>query len=443
MELTATAPALPAVEPAWAKLVRADPELLGDIAHAVGGPFHLLYPQRFTENARSFAAALRAAGVAGKVYYGKKANKAGCWLPCCVAAGAGVDVASVPELVHAMAGGVRGEDLVVTGAAKDGSLLWLAARHGCLIAVDALDELDRVIALAADTGRVRILLRVLPEANPDSRFGLSEAELDEALDRCVAAWDRVVMEGFSFHLSGYAVAPRAGLAAALLDRCLAARDRGLDAGAISIGGGFAVNYLDAPSWRRFTEDYRDSWFHAGKTFSHFYPYHQEPAGAAMLSAILTPIARRFAATGTRLLLEPGRALLDGAGCTVFPVQGVKRRGGHHVITAAGLSMSISEQWKGSEFLPDPVLWPDEEGEPVTACVGGASCLEYDMLSWRTIPFPRMPRNGDLLIYPNTAGYQMDKNETRFHQLPLPPRVVLTEHRKRFRWRMDDGAEKVI
>ena len=50
-------------------------------------------------------------------------------------------------------------------------------------------------------------------------------------------------------------------------------------------------------------------------------------------------------------------------------------------------------------------------------------MEYDMLTWRTIGFPRAPKRGDLLIYHNTAGYQMDKNESSFHQLPLPSRFV--------------------
>jgi diaminopimelate decarboxylase len=86
---------------------------------------------------------------------------------------------------------------------------------------------------------------------------------------------------------------------------------------------------------------------------------------------------------------------------------------------------VSEQWKGSEFLPDPVLWPRAAIiEPVAACIGGASCMEYDMLTWRRVPFPRSPQPGDLLVYPNTAGYQMDKNESEFHQLPLPERFVV-------------------
>lgn len=169
----------------------------------------------------------------------------------CAQVGAGVDAASAPELVHALSCGVRGSDIVVTGPAKSEHLLWLAARHGCLIAVDALDELDRVIALAHRGESVRIMLRVLPEVNPHSRFGLNPTELDAALQQCAQQRSRVSMEGFSFHLNGYEVAPRAQLAAQLVDRVVEARAQGLAATSISIGGGFAVSYLDAETWDRF------------------------------------------------------------------------------------------------------------------------------------------------------------------------------------------------
>lgn len=434
---------LPAIEPEWAGRIRTDPWLLGDMANAVEGPFHVLYPPRFAENLRAFQAVLDQHEVTGQVCFGKKANKSGCWLTECARADAGADVASVPEFVHALEHGLRGTDLVVTGASKSAELLWLAARHDALLAVDALDELERVLALARTTGPIRILLRVLPEANPNSRFGFAEDELEVALERCAEHSSSLVMRGFSFHLNGYAVEPRAALAGKLVESCLRARARGLVADTISIGGGFAVSYVDAEDWQRFLREYNEDWFHAAKQFTHFYPYHQEPTGAAMLDAILRQrheggeLAALLREHGISLLLEPGRALLDGCGFTVFPVQGYKSRGEHGIVTASGLSMSVSEQWKGSEYLPDPLLWPETEtGEPVLASIGGSSCLDYDMLTWRRIRFPRTPEYGDLLVYPNTAGYQMDKNESQFHQLPLPERIVLDDSTERMRWRID-------
>ncbi|WP_327701239.1 Y4yA family PLP-dependent enzyme [Streptomyces decoyicus] len=429
-----------------------DSGLLHELSYAFGGPFHFLLPHRFDANLAAFRTALSDAGVEGRVYYAKKANKAAVWMERCAAHQAGVDVAGVGELREALGHGVRGEHIVVTGPAKSDELLRLALLQGCLIAVDALDELDLLITLAL-TGTVRparLLLRRLPPAQSHSRFGMDAAEIETALERCVRAGEAVRMEGFSFHLSGYATQPRADLAGELVDLCLKARVLGLQADRISIGGGFAVDYSPAGHWHTFLADQRPEHYHAHKAFQSgdFYPYHSPVAGADALRTILdtvpeggrSSLAELLKETGTLLMMEPGRALLDGAGATVFRVQGVKDRDGYQILTVDGTSLSLSEQWFNSEYLPDPQLVPptgrSDGGETHPACVGGASCLESDMVTWRKVPFPARPRVGDLLVYPNTAGYQMDSNESPFHDLPLPPKVVLDRLGDRPRWRLD-------
>ncbi|MFD4394497.1 Y4yA family PLP-dependent enzyme [Kitasatospora sp. NPDC058478] len=423
-------------------------DLLHDLSHAFGGPFHFVLPERFDANLAAFRAALDEAEVEGTVYFAKKANKAAAFVERCAHAGAGVDVASHGELREALGHGVRGEDLVVTGPAKAEPLLRVAALQGALIAVDSLDELSRVLHL--DVPRpVRILLRRFPPTRTGSRFGLTDDQLDTALLRCAAAKERVRMEGFSFHLSGYDVQPRTDLAGELVELCLKARLLGLQADRISIGGGFAVDYVPAEAWHTFLAEQGPDDYHARKSFStdDFYPYHSPVAGADALRAILAarphgtgdPLAGRLREAGVMLLLEPGRALLAGAGSSVFAVQGVKDRPGYGIVTVDGSSLSLSEQWFNSEYLPDPLLLtphPDQDAAEYRACVGGASCLDSDLLTWRKIAFPRRPRVGDLLVYPNTAGYQMDSNESPFHDLPLPAKVVIHHENGRLRWRLD-------
>ncbi|MFE4212802.1 Y4yA family PLP-dependent enzyme [Streptomyces sp. NPDC056844] len=426
--------------------------LLPELAHAFGGPFHFLLPEAFTDNLRAMRGALTEAGVNGFVYFAKKANKSAVFVERAAAHGGGVDVASTAELREALGHGVRGEHLVVTGPAKDRALLRLAVTHGALVAVDALDELDAVItiALAGRSRPARVLLRVLPPTQPHSRFGMTDAEVTTALSRCVEAGEALRMEGFSFHLSGYALQPRADLAARLVERCLSARVRGLEAGRVSIGGGLPVSYTDADSWQAFLGAQKPAHYHAGKSFrsGDFYPYHSPASGAHALAALLETrpedgggtLARILTDAGVGLLVEPGRALLDQAGASVFTVQGVKDRDGYRLLTVDGTSLSLSEQWFNSEYLPDPLLIPLQPDTPAgvfPASVGAATCLESDMLTWRKIAFSRQPRAGDLLLYPNTAGYQMDSNESPFHDLPLPPKVVIDHtDRPRPRWRLD-------
>ncbi|MFG2913158.1 Y4yA family PLP-dependent enzyme [Kitasatospora sp. NPDC048298] len=424
-----------------------DSGLLQELAHGLGGAFHYLLPGRFDANLAAFRRALTEAGVEGRVYYAKKANKASVFMDRCAAAGGGADVASLGELRDALGQGVRGEDLVVTGPAKAVELLRVAVRQGALLAVDALDELDRLLTLG-DERPVRVLLRRYPPDQPRSRFGLDDAQVQEALERCAAAGDRVRMEGFSFHLSGYDVQPRADLAGELVELCLQARTLGLQADRISIGGGFPVDYVAADAWDTFLAEQEPGHYHGRKSFAaaDFYPYHSPVAGADALRAILAArpagsaasLAERLRQAGVMLLLEPGRALLDRAGSSVFRIQGVKDRTGYGILTVDGTSLSLSEQWFDSEYLPEPVLLPqgDRENGPYEACVGGASCLDSDLLTWRRIRFPARPRVGDLLVYPNTAGYQMDSNESPFHELPLPPKVVIDQDGDRPRWRLD-------
>ncbi|HAT1254691.1 TPA: hypothetical protein I8W48_002613, partial [Corynebacterium striatum] len=216
-------------------------------------------------------------------------------------------------------------------------------------------------------------------------------------------------------------------------------------------------------WEMFREKVIDSpdkrdYFHSGRIPEGLYPYGgQGNDGPEMLDEILSGVANspsveRIDKTSTslaerlkngrfQLAIEPGRAALDGCGLSVFPIQGVKWRDDYIIITVAGLSMSLSEQWKGSEYMPDMTLWenPGSDdganymGRPsggsnclsrsVGVCVGGSSCMEYDMLTWRKVQMNRIPRVGDLVIYHNTAGYQMDKNESEFHQIRLPMRFV--------------------
>lgn len=447
-------PRLPALwDTAQRDFVDRHAAMIHELADGFDAPLHLLFPERFLRNVAAFQRTLVERRVTGRVYYAKKANKARCFVRAAAEAGIGVDVASVGEFAQALAAGVRGVDIGVSGPAKAGELLRLAVQHDALVAVDSLDELDRLIAAARQCGRAaRVLLRMEPAAQSKSRFGLSAASVDAAVSVCASNRSALLLEGFSFHLPGYSAQGRCDQAGVAVRACLSARAVDLAPRLINIGGGFAVSYADARDWEVFQATHRPHDFHANKTFDGFYPYHAACAGAQMLDAILTgipareskPLADLMREHTLELMLEPGRALLDRAGFTVFAVQGVKDCGGYGIATVNGTSFSVSEQWFASEFLPDPELLiaarePSEAPRPrmpYRACVGGVSCLDSDMITWRKVAFSQRPEPGDLLLYPNTAGYQMDSNESPFHELPLPPKLVVTLDGERARWRVD-------
>ncbi|MGU7773866.1 alanine racemase [Burkholderia sp. MR1-5-21] len=451
-------PRLPALwDPALRDFVDEHEAMIHELAHGFDAPIHLLFPERFARNVAAFQRVLDTRQVAGRVYYAKKANKARCFVHAAAEAGIGVDVASVGEFADALAAGVCGEDIGVSGPAKASDLLRLAVLHGALIAIDSIDELDRLIAIAQQCECIaRVLLRMAPAAQTGSRFGLSDAALESALSVCASNRASVVLEGFSFHLSGYSAEARCNQAGIAVRACVSARALDLSPHTVNIGGGFAMSYASADDWLAFQAAHGPDDYHAKKVFDGFYPYHSSCTGAPMLDAILTgipdgeskPLADLLREHGLQIMLEPGRALLDQAGFTVFAVQGVKDRGDgrgkYGIATVNGTSFSLSEQWFASEFLPDPELLtaardpqqaPRVSG-PYRACVGGTSCLDSDMVTWRKVVFAQRPEPGDLLLYPNTAGYQMDSNESPFHELPLPPKLVMTLDGARPRWRVD-------
>ncbi|WP_051716255.1 alanine racemase [Streptomyces bikiniensis] len=423
--------------PAVSKLLADHRALLGDLLDGLGSPLHAVLPEVFEENVGELRRVFAETGVTADILFAKKANKADCFVTSAAALGVGVDVASAPELVKALAGGVPGRRIGISGPEKDDALHALAVRHDCLVAVDSISELRRLARAARLAGRrAAVLLRSRTAGQTGSRFGLSGDERRAAVGLCGELADHLVLRGFSFHLNGYSPAERATAANEMIEHCLDARRHGSpSADLVNIGGGLPVRYVEPRLWNEFLAQNEPAHYHAAKDFKDFYPYGGRSAAQAARAIMAHPLgggeslSAKANRHGIRFVVEPGRALLDQAGFTMYRVQQVDDRresDGYAIVTVAGSSFSLSEQWFGSDYLPDPLLISAESGadEPFPACVAGSTCLESDMVTWRKIGFPRPVHRGDHLVYLNTAGYQMDSNESPFHDAPLPSKVVL-------------------
>ncbi|MFJ7154436.1 alanine racemase [Streptomyces sp. NPDC101118] len=439
------------LHPAVATLLADHRALLADLLDGLGSPLHVVLPEIFEENVVTLRQAFAEAGATADIWFAKKANKADCYVASAAALGVGIDVASAPELVKALAGGVPGHRIGISGPEKNDTLHALAVRHGCLVAVDSISELRRLAATARlARQQARVLLRTRTDGQPGSRFGLSAAERDAAVGLCGELSAHVGLRGFSFHLNGYSTAERARAANEMIEHCLDARRRGsLSAELIDIGGGLPVRYVEPRLWKAFLRQNQPAHYHAAKDFTDFYPYGGQPPAQAVRAIMAHPVdggeslSAKAARNGLRFVVEPGRALLDQAGFTLYRVQQVDDRrdtDGYAIVTVAGSSFSLSEQWFGSDYLPDPLLVSAQPAadEVFPACVAGSTCLESDLVTWRKIGFPRPVRRGDQLVYLNTAGYQMDSNESPFHDAALPLKAVirLGDEGAPPRWRLD-------
>lgn len=432
-------------------LLDAHAATLEQLGEGLGSPLHVLLPQLFSENVRRLQQVLARNGVSATLLYAKKANKANAFIQACAELGIGVDVASCGELIKSLAAGVRGENIGVSGPEKTSELLSLATHHRCLVAIDSVSELQRLVVIADSIAtRARVLLRSRPASQPDSRFGLTPGEHETALQLCAQHARLIELEGLSFHLSGYSTEQRAQTANEMIDLCLQARARGLNTcNLINIGGGLPVQYVAPQAWQAFIRQDDRQHYHAAKTFGGFYPYGVQRGATEALDDLLRHpvgqdcnLAQRLRQHGIGLIIEPGRALLDQAGLTLLKVQGVKDRHaseGYAIVTVSGSSLSLSEQWFNSEYLPDPLLLGNSraEAQSFLACIGGSTCLESDMVTWRKIGFARALQRGDWLVYLNTAGYQMDSNESPFHEARLPRKVVVRLYGSALQWRLDE------
>lgn len=440
------------VIPAWARRIGADhgpaqvhgiPPLTGrlepwmsepdarQLLQTYSSPVNVLNAEPVTRNIDELVGAGKDAGVDVRIYFARKANKALTFVDAVNAAGHGVDVASFRELAQVIDAGVPGDRIIVSAAIKSDELLELALAHGVTVSVDSVGELGRLQQLAG--GRAALVApRIAPDpaALAPSRFGERSGVWAQALS---TRWEGISVRGVHAHLHGYAVRDRQtalGEALWLVDQLRAA---GHAPEFVDLGGGVPMSYLDDPAqWDNFRAT-REAMVRGAQPpftwkadpLSTVYPFHQAPVRGDWLAQLLaTDEAEGLRKRGLRLHLEPGRSLLDGCGIIYAEVAFVKERSDG--VPLVGLAMNRTQlRTTSDDYLVDPLHLPagDEPGEELEAFLVGAYCIEDELIMRRRIRFPRGVAAGDIIAFPNTAGYFMHILESASHQIPLALNVV--------------------
>jgi diaminopimelate decarboxylase len=453
----------------WQVALCAEPERLRALLEQHGSPLNIHHPPPFERNVRRLREVADARGVRLEILFARKADKALTYVDTARRLGVGVDTASEAELDQALDRGCPPELLVSTAAVKSDRLLRTCLLAGVTIVLDNHDELDRVAHLAAATGELALVMlrlggfRVNGERLP-TRFGFDLDEAPALGTRLATLELRALLrlEGLHFHLDGYAAADRIAAIAQCLPLVDRFREQGHPVRSLDIGGGLPMSYVDdRQQWEAFQTalaaalrgerdpvTYRNHGLGLqvvdGRVIGELatYPYHQAPTAPAWLAQVLDAAApggdRVAAALRDRdltLRCEPGRSLLDGCGMTVARVEHRKR----HVdgSWSLGLAMNRTQcSTAKADHAVDPLLLPvatpgEDRTPPIGGYLTGAYCTEAELLTWRRLRFPLGVARGDLVVFPNTAGYLMHFVESRSHQFPLATNLVMAPDLHRF------------
>ena len=389
-------------------------------------PAHILFPEILTSNISLFRSAYEQAGMDSNIFYSCKSNKSRSFLAVAAQENCGIEVSSLYELKDALQ---YTNNIIASGPAKSDVYLEFAVNNGVTISVDDIAELELLVAFGK---QAKVLLRLSDLLGVLSRFGINKSQIEKCLE--IIAKSKLLFEGFAFHINNYSLEDRISSIKELLK---ISNDLGISPRIIDIGGGFPTRYCSQEDYEKFLRYNSSSMFLFNHGINSFYPYWANYEGACAVEYILCSCSENLGKT--KLVIEPGRSLLSNCGITVFETMYLKTvYSGENIVVVNGNINSLSEQWFGSEFLVEPLLLSSQlKDNTFLASVAGNLCLEQDVLSWRKIKLGAKPVRGDKLIYFNTAGYQMDSNESCFCKFPLPPKFVA---RKDNDWRLEGDVD---
>ncbi|MFD2594005.1 alanine racemase [Sphingobacterium griseoflavum] len=454
------APLTPIIH-SWIVQLLQDRDLLAETIKLENSPVNIQSIVPFQENIAAYKRVFQQYDLKHKIYFARKANKCLTFAKAAAEAGEGIDTASHKELQQCLEAGIPGDQLILTAALKNLTLLELAVTNHVTIIIDNMDEyelLDSIVRASETKAHISVRIGGFTVAGKKlpTRFGFSLDAAYHLITEQIKGHPFLSFTGLHFHLNGYDIAQRA----AAISQCIQLADQlaALDVPCqhIDIGGGYLVNYLQQrEEWETFHRELKEAVLGQrsaltyqndalgmvlidGKLYGEptVYPYYNEIPKAIFLEKVLTsqsephslPIHELIRSRNIELRIEPGRSLLDQAGITIARVLFRKQDTEGNLLV--GLEMNRTQMKSSSaDFLLDPIHithQPTEKQEPVHGYLVGGYCLEQEFLLKRKIQFATYPEIGDLIAFPNTAGYMMHFFESQAHQFALASNVFFTK-----------------
>ncbi|WP_432939514.1 diaminopimelate decarboxylase [Kribbella sp. CA-253562] len=387
-----------------------------------GSPAYVLDEDDFRSRARAFKTAFKDIDV----YYAGKAFLCTTVVRWVMEEGLNLDICSGGELAVALRAGADPKRLGFHGNNKSEQELARALDAGVgRIIVDSLYEIDRLIALAAERGVVApVMVRVtagveahtheyIATAHEDQKFGFSitSGAAFEAVAKVNEATELELLGLHShigsqiFDTSGFELAAKRLIAL----HARVSDELGVDMPELDLGGGFGIAYT--------TQD--------------------DPADPAQLATEMTKIieheCRAYEVEVPRVSIEPGRAIVGPAVCTVYSVGTVKEvaldagASRTYVSVDGGMSDNIRTALYDADY--SCTLANRYSGTtPTLARVVGKHCESGDIVvKDEFLPSDVVP--GDLVAVPGTGAYCRSM-ASNYNHVPRPPVIAVKDGQTR-------------
>ena len=385
---------------------------LSELAEEFGTPLYVYSAEAIRERVGMLQSEL--AGVDHTLCYAAKANSSLALMKLLAGMGCGFDIVSGGELerVRRAAPEALGK-VVFSGVGKQAWEIDAALAAGILLFnVESEAELEVLAERAVALGvKARMALRVNPdvfaETHPYISTGLREHKFGIAIEAAREVYRRAAElpgidpAGVSVHIGSQirAVGPFAESLQRVRSLIEELQEDGLDIRYVDGGGGFGIEYTNAP----------------------FDPAASIAEYAASLRAVLDGL-------GCHLLLEPGRFLVAQAGGLLTRVITTKQNGAKHfVITDAAMNDLIRPALYGAHHEILPVSATARAMQTVD--IVGPVCESGDFLA-RDREMPEL-RAGELVVLLDAGAYGMSQ-ASNYNTRARPAEVLI-----------EDGAARLI
>jgi diaminopimelate decarboxylase len=377
---------------------------LATIAEAVGTPFYCYSSAAIEGSFEAFRSVFAGQNIA--ISYAMKANSNQAVLTTLAHLGAGMDVVSEGELRRARKAGVPGERIIFSGVGKTLAEMNLGLDENIYcFNVESEPELEALSRVALSRGEVApIAIRVNPDVNARTHAkiatGKSENKFGVPISRArdVYAYARTLpglnVHGVDMHIGSQItdLEPFDDAFGLLAEFVQALRADGHRIDHVDLGGGLGISYRND---------------------------NNPPPSPEQYAKV---VAKRTAALGCKVILEPGRLIVGNAGALVSSVIYLKKgENKHFLIVDAAMNDLVRPTLYDAHHEILPVREPEPSAYLMRSDVVGPVCESGDYLALDR-DLPELAA-GDLIVVMSAGAYGAVQAGTYNTRLLVPEVLV--------------------